>query len=195
MANIRALHSVGESIVTFLNNTYPGGAGMPACRFQLVSSGYLDAQTEGENGVVSLFLYRATVNEHLRQQRPDRMSPEQAAPLGLDLHFLLSAWFDNAVDELVSMAWAMRQLHQHPILDASSLSPDGGWSPEEVIQLIPSELSTEDMMRIWDALKPSYRLSVSYIARRVRVDPDVIDAGRSVVARRLIWGEPSGSAP
>lgn len=199
MANIQAVHSVGHSIVTFLRNTYPadvGGQAMPECSFALLSSGEL-ADAPDDTTRLTLYLYRVTVNEHLRQLRPDRMSAEQQAPLGLDLHFLLTAWAHNAQDELLPLAWAMRQLYQHPILDASALSPEAAWSTDEVIQIIPSELSTEDMMRIWDALEPAYRLSVSYIARRVRIDPDLIADSAPVVATRFGYGSatPAGSAP
>jgi hypothetical protein len=190
MANIQAIHSVGQSMATFLRNTYPdtvGAQAMPECDFALVSSGEL-AGTIDDTTRVTLFLYRVTVNEHSRQQRPGLMSPDQQAPLGLDLHFMLTAWAGNAQDELLTLTWAMRQLYQHPLLDASSLSPEAGWGPEEVIQIIPSELSTEDMMRIWDALDPAYRLSVSYIARMVRIDPDRIESGRPVVATRFAYG-------
>ena len=76
-----------------------------------------------------------------------------------------------------------------PILDASSLSPEAGWGANEVIQIIPAELSTEDVMRIWDALDPPYRLSVSYIARLVRLDPDAQQHARPVVATRFAYGE------
>jgi hypothetical protein len=124
------------------------------------------------------------------------MSREQQAPLGLDLHFLLTTWAGNAQDELLPLAWAMRQLYLHPILDASSLSPEAGWGSDEVIQIIPSELPTEDMMRIWDALEPPYRLSVSYIARLVRLDPDAIEQAAPVVATRFGYGTatPAGAA-
>ena len=40
-------------------------------------------------------------------------------------------------------------------------------------------------MRIWDALIPPYRLSVSYIARMVRIDSERIPDGLPVVASRL----------
>jgi hypothetical protein len=107
----------------------------------------------------------------------------------LDLHFLLSAWAGNARDEHTIVAWAIRQLHMFPILDASSLSPEAGWGTNEVIQVIPAELSTEDVMRIWDALDPPYRLSVSYIARLVRLDPDAQQQARPVVTTRFAYGE------
>ena len=102
---------------------------------------------------------------------------------------LLSAWAGNARDEHTIVAWAIRQLHMFPILDASSLSPEAGWGANEVIQIIPAELSTEDVMRIWDALDPAYRLSVSYIARLVRLDPDTQVQGRPAVASQFGYGE------
>lgn len=199
MANIQAIHSVGHSLVTYLRNTYPAevaGQAMPECGFALLSSGELAAPPD-DGTRLTLYVYRVTVNEHLRQSRPDRMAPEQPPPLGLDLHLLLTAWAGNPQDELLPLAWAMRQLYQHPILDASALSPEAGWGPDEVVQIIPSELSTEDMMRIWDALDPPYRLSVSYIARRVRLDPDRLDDAAPVLATRFTYGtaDPAGRAP
>ena len=188
MANVFAIHSVGNSIVTYLRNSYPralAGLDMPDCAFDLVSSGEL-AGEPGDATRITLYLYRITVNEHSRQASGNLPRP---TPLGLDLHFLMSAWAGNARDEHTMLAWAIRQLHLFPILDASSLSPEAGWGANEVIQVIPAELSTEDVMRIWDALDPAYRLSVSYIARLVRLDPDSPPQGRPVVATRLAHGE------
>ena len=69
-------------------------------------------------------------------------------------------------------------------MDVSSLTEDGGWAADDVVHIIPAELSNEDLMRIWDAIAPYYRLSLSYIARVVRIDPDSSDTGRPVVATR-----------
>lgn len=196
MANVFAVHSVGSSIVTFLRNTYPqqvAGRNMPTCGFELTSSGQL-AGDISETTHITLYLYRVTVNEHSRQTRRSAAQPDSFVPLGLDLHYLLSAWAPNPLDEQVTLAWAIRQLHQYPVLDASSLSPEAGWERDEVIQIIPAELATEDIMRIWDALDPAYRISVSYVARLVRLDPDQ-DTGpnRPVVAGRFAYG--TGTTP
>ena len=191
MANVFAIHSVGNSIVTYLRNSYPqalAGLDMPACAFELVSSGEL-AGEPGDATRITLYLYRITVNEHSRQVHAASAATARPTPLGLDLHFLLSAWAGNARDEHTIVAWAIRQLHMFPILDASSLSPEAGWGTNEVIQVIPAELSTEDVMRIWDALDPPYRLSVSYIARLVRLDPDTQQHARPVVTTRFAYGE------
>lgn len=191
MANLLAIHSVANSITTFLRNTYPSTiAGQPApdCTFDLVSSGELAGEIP-DTTRLTLFLYRVTVNEHARQIPPPTRPNARPLPLGVDLHFLLTAWAGNALDEHTMLAWAMRQLHLYPILDVSSLSPEAGWSRDEVIQIIPAELSTEDMMRVWDALDPPFRLSVSYIARLVRLDPDEFeDEGLPAVARRFAYG-------
>lgn len=195
MANVFAIHSVGNSIAAFLRNTYPqqiNGTDMPTCSFELVSSGQLAGDID-ESTRVTLYLYRLTINEHSRQARRSG-SESHAASLTLDLHYLLTAWAANPLDEQVAMAWAMRQLHQVPVLDASALSPDGGWARDEVVQVMPSELSNEDVMRIWDALDPAYRLSTSYVARVVRLDPDIDEAAfRPVVARRHAFGEEAGA--
>lgn len=196
MSNVWAIHSVGNSIVTFLRNSYPqqiGGADMPACTFDLVSGGQLAGEID-ETTRITLYLYRVTVDEHARQTRRSGASGATPAPLNLDLHYLLTAWAANPLDEQVSMAWAMRQLHQVPILDRAVLSPEGGWGRDEAIQILPAELTTEDVMRIWDALEPAYRLSTSYVARVVRLDPDVDEElFNPVVARRLALGAEAGA--
>ncbi|MDB5274928.1 MAG: hypothetical protein JWO58_3295 [Chitinophagaceae bacterium] len=194
MANVLAIHSVGHSIATFLRNTYPktvAGVSMPECDFAQMSSGEMAGTIDDALTRITLYLYRVTVNEFSRQQRPGLMSSDQQAPLGLDLHFLLTAWAGNAQDEQLTLAWAMRQLYLFPILDASSLSPEAGWGSDEVIQVIPSELPNDELMRIWDALDPSYRISVPYIARLVRLDPDKIFDANPVVATRFGYGTAS----
>ena len=193
MANVFAIHSVGNSIATFLRNSYRkkiDGVTMPECLFEQVSSGELAGNLADSPTRITLFLYRVLVNEHSRQARRVGATSDQRAPLNLDLHYLMTAWAGNALDEQVTLTWAMRQMHEAPVLDASSLSPDGGWARDEVVQIIPAELSTEDLMRIWDALDPPYRLSVSYVARVVRLDPDAADDSefRPVVAQRMVYG-------
>jgi len=86
----------------------------------------------------------------------------------------------------------MRQLHDVPVLDSSILSREAAWTSEDLIQLIPEEIGTEELMRIWDTLEPNYRLSLSYIARVVRIDPDEIRDERPVVATRFDFVTPAG---
>jgi hypothetical protein len=141
---------------------------------------------------LSLYLYRVTMNEHLRNIARVNGFTDNDVPLSIDLHYLLTVWANNAVAEHTILAWAMRELYLHPVLDISSLSPEAGWTAGDVVQLIPAELSNEDVMRIWDALEPPYRLSISYIARVVRIDADTTEDSRPVVATRFSYSDKKG---
>jgi hypothetical protein len=82
----------------------------------------------------------------------------------------------------------MQQIHARPLLAMESLAA-AGWQAEETVQVLPTDLAVEDLMRLWDGLEPSYRLSVAYVARVVRVDPaDPTQAPRPVLATRFGYG-------
>jgi uncharacterized protein DUF4255 len=187
MANQFAIHSVGESLRKYLENSYPQELlASNSCAFRLVSSGELkDPSSFGTT--LSLYLYRVTMNEHLRNTLRVNDPSDAKSPLAVDLHYLMTVWANNALAEHTILCWAMRQLYQHPVLDNSSLSPEAGWTTADLVQLIPAELSNEEVMRIWDALDPPYHLSVSYVARVVRIDADAFDSARPAVAKRFSY--------
>lgn len=187
MTSVLAVHAVGESLRAYLDATYPAAlrARIP-CAFQLVASGQLTAAaTEDLDNAVTLYLYRVTLNEHVRTAPRLADDGREQVPLSLDLHYLVSVWAKSALVEHTVLAWVMRQLHQRPVLDRAALAPADEWGPGDVVQVLPAELGTEQLMRVWDALDPAYRLSVSYVARAVRIDADPVPAGAPVVARRL----------
>jgi hypothetical protein len=179
MATIEAVYDVGNSLVTSLRNRYQLLATKPVsdCGFSLLSSGDLakgDPDFLGlHSTTLSLFLYRVTINEHARNAPQHPRNEYASPPLAVDLHFLMTAWSNSALNEQVILAWSMQQLHQHPILAVESPSP-ATWQPDDRVQVIPADLSLEDIMRIWDSLQPSYRLSVAYLARVVLIDPAVV---------------------
>jgi Pvc16 N-terminal domain len=196
MANYVAVYSVGSSLVTYLRNSYQtartADAALPPCDFALLSSGEMQKESPGTS-TLSLYLYRVILNEHLRNVPRD--DSNGIPPLALDLHYLLNVWSDQASVEHTVLAWAMRQLYHHETLSASDLSPEPGWGPGDLIQVIPAELTNEDLMRIWDAINLPYRLSVSYIARVVRIDSDAaVPATMPVVARRFGFEDGGGGS-
>lgn len=196
MTNPRAIHAVGASLVSYLNRAFEisGQAltAVPACKVRLLSSGdFTKIDHVLDLPALTLYLYRITMNEHARNVRRLNGAPGQGVPLSVDLHYLLTAWADSAQEEHTTLAWAMRELYMHPVLDAAALNKDAGWDPADAIQIVPSELNLEDMLRIWDAVEPSYRLSVSYIARLVRVDPDRTPDHKPVVATRFGYTDES----
>lgn len=198
MANVKSIHSVCNSIIQFLHNAYEAYPAPFAendatmqeeypCEFRVMSSGELD-ENEDMGTSLTLYLYRVTMNEHIRAHK-FREYKNSVSPLSLDLHFLITVWANSSDAEHTICAWVMNQLHQNPIMDVSSLTVEGGWRNDDVVQIIPAELSNEDLMRVWDTLAPNYRLSISFIARVVRIEPDVLDEGKPVVATRYQYEE------
>jgi hypothetical protein len=189
MGNLLSIYSVGNSLVTYLRNSYPETLrNEHACDFRLLSSGEMvDVSNIGT--ALSLYLYRVSIDEHLRNTSRHGVLNEHNIPLAVDLHYLLTVWADSALAEHSILAWAMRQLYMYPILDRSALTPEANWEAEDIIHIIPSELSNEDMMRIWDALIPPYHLSVSYVARVVRIDIEPLPDSLPVVAKRFSYSQ------
>ena len=186
MANLFAIHSVGDSLITYLRNAYEvlEQSEKPDCTFTVLSSGQF-GRADDDSTQISLYLYRVTMNEHIRNTQPRHRPLSESIPLSLDLHYLLTVWANSASVEHFLLAWTMREIFMRPTLNSSSLSDIANWGQQDIIQLIPAELSNEDLMRIWDTMEPAYHLSVSYIARVVRIDVDEGPDARPVVAQRF----------
>jgi hypothetical protein len=175
VANVRAFQAIGEALRVYLSSTYPSDlrAEFP-CSFQVLSTGQLAQFDDPSDASVActLFLYRITLCDQLRNSyQPGRTPPAQPPALPLELHWMLSVWANGAAAEQIVFAWAMRQLNQQPLLDSTMLV-DADYAPSDVVHIVPEELPIEDLMRIWDAIEPSYRLSATYVTRVVRLDVD-----------------------
>jgi hypothetical protein len=200
MANIAALRSVGTSLAEYLQRSFdaaafPANVIKPSCRFSVVSSGGIQDAVDPDDSATSvqIFLYHVSVDPHLRNSgrliAPDMVSP----PLSVALHYLFTFWSNSAENEHLVLGWTMLQLQATPLLDATILSNEARWTAEDIVQLIPEELSIADMMRIWDTLKPEYRLSLGYVARVVRIEPEEASPQGPVVAARFEYAVPAGT--
>lgn len=188
MANLYGVHSVGDSIVRFLRDSYPEPLrSEQVCEFRLMSSGELNEVTEGMPTTLSLYLYRIVIDEHTRNQPVLNRPNASPLPLSVSLYYLMTVWSDSALIEQTIATWAMSQLNQHPIFDQSNLSSTGSWEHQDQINVVPVDLSNEDLMRIWDAVTPGYRLSLPYVARVVRIDPDQIVEHPPVVVSQFAY--------
>jgi len=184
VAKPTAVFSVCNALQTFLKNAYDTASPQPAAgvTFSVIASHALNvAPPDGD--VVTIWLYRLTVNEHQRNFAPDPNQPRP--PLMLDLHLLLTCWSNKPAVEHALLAWTMRELHQRPVLDNSLLPADDGWRLGDTVQLLPAELSNEDLMRLWDAILPPYHVSLSYVARMVPIDAEQPPVFPPVVERNI----------
>jgi hypothetical protein len=185
MANTLATFSVCDALRTFLQRAYDTAVAppVPGASFGVISAASINTAAPSGQDLVTVFLYRVTVNEHQRNLRHEPY--RERAPLTLDLHLMLTAWSTTPRTEHALLTWTMRELYQRPVLDLSLLSAEAGWEPGDAVQIVPAELSNEDLMRLWEALTPPYHLSITYVARMLRIDADPLPTYGPVVARRI----------
>ena len=119
---------------------------------------------------LSIFLYRVDFNKVMRAAWSATSDQDGRSHLGLDLHYLITPWAENAEDDHRVLGRAMQTLESTPILSGPLLHSSGEWDAGESIQIVLEEVSTEAVMRIFDSLPTDYRLSVPYIARVMRLD-------------------------
>jgi hypothetical protein len=140
---------------------------------------------------LNVFLYQVTHNQAWRNV--DLPSTDatgasvDAPPLGLDLHYLLTAYGpDTFVGEMV-LGHALRALHDEPVLERDVIraalnpaTPDpslpavlggsGLADQVEQIRLTPTVMAPEELSKLWSALQAHYRPTACYEARVVLID-------------------------
>jgi len=126
---------------------------------------------------LSIFLYRIDFNKSMRAAWSASGAVDGRGHLAVDLHFLLTAWADNAEHEHLILGRTMQAIEYTPILSGPLLySPELPYDDEpqpattEAVQLVLEEISTEALMRTFDSLPTDYRLTVPYVGRVVRID-------------------------
>jgi hypothetical protein len=135
---------------------------------------------------LGIYLHRISVdpygrNRYLPPQRPGHAARPE---LPVNLHILLVGRSLSATAEISLVAWAMQRIGAAMLLDAAHMAAiDPNWSEQEQLQIIPEEMSTEDLMRVWDSLPGDYRLSSPYLVKTLRLEPaDPITQGPPVTS-------------
>ena len=176
MANFNSIPATGRSIERLLNTAF-AQAPIPVpgrtTRANLVRTEDFDRTSISTiivRPALSIFLYRVDFNKTMRAAWSGVTHQDGRPHLPLDLHFLLTPWADNAEAEGAILGRAMQALDATPILNGPLLHQSGDWAPNESVNLLMDEISTEAVMRTFDSLAADYRISVPYIARVVRLD-------------------------
>lgn len=122
---------------------------------------------------LGIYLHRITIDPHGRTRYFTQQGTDQSGrfpELPVNLHFLLIANATSATVEADLMAWAMVELANESQIDISHVQDiDDEWGQREVLTIAPDEMSTEDLMRIWDVFQSPYTSTVPYVARTVRL--------------------------
>ncbi len=189
MADYRAVATVTEAVLQLLRSNYRPEDFGQELEFKVFNAKDFSKPL---NAGVSLFLYRIFPNG-VQRTPPSRPAPDgRTFPtlLPLDLHLLLTVWGKEASLQHTIAGWMMRVLEDQPIFPAALLNAvtPGVFRPHETVEVSLTELTNEDLLRIWDALVQNvYQLSVPYVARVVRIEsPRPLGAGGPEVQERRL---------
>ena len=174
MASYRAVNGVLLALEHFFKTRLPPELknGPVNARVELLGSADIGAALSGN--VLGIYVHRIAIDPHGRSrffspQGTDK-NATPSAELPVNLHLLLMASATSATIEANLLAWAMIALANESQFDISHLSEfDDDWSERENITVSPEDMSTEDLLRIWDVLGMPYTNSVPYIARTLRL--------------------------
>ncbi len=173
VAGFKSVGAVGKSIEALLNDAFIDEPPVDSYTTTalLVRSDDLErgATTQLVLPALSILLYRVDFNKTMRASWSSLGSVDGYAHLPLDLHFLLTAWADNAEHEHQIIGRALQAIETVGALSGPLLYPSGDWDAGEAVQLYLEDMATDDLMRTFDALQCDFRLSVPYIARVVVV--------------------------
>ena len=193
MADYRAVATVTEAVLQFLRSNYRPEDFDQELEFKVFTAKDF---TKPLNAGVSLFLYRIFPNG-VQRTPPGRLTADgRRLPslLPLDLHMLLTVWGREASLQHTIAGWMMRALEDQPIYPSALLNAvtPGVFRPDETIELSLTELTNEDLLRIWDTLVQNvYQLSVPYVARVVRIESTrpIPEGGGRVQERVVVAAE------
>lgn len=111
-------------------------------------------------------------------------------PLGLCLHYLITAWGGDRATEQQILGRVMQLMYDDAVIDGAELAGSLAGSPAELrVSLSPMQL--EDRARVWWAIGQPYRLSVNYEVRVVDIDPVLETSTTPVLSRRIDAGVPT----
>lgn len=195
MASYKGVNGTLVALEEFFKRRLPVDLSAQPVNARVSLLGSADVAKPITGNVLGIYLHRLTVDPHGRNRFFSARGSDQNGPapeLPVNLHFLLIAAGSSATIEADLISWAMLELANDGQLDISHLSPvDDNWGDRELLNIVPEEMSTEDLMRIWDVFETPYTVTVPYIARTVRLrlkTPATI--GPAVVTRVLPGGSP-----
>jgi hypothetical protein len=186
-----SIAGVGTSLVRLIDQGFQARHGSKeGLTFELFTTTSFDPTPTSK---VSLFLYRIGVDPTRRHKEypPASFGAGPRVALALELHYLLTVWVNDAEREHQVLQDCLEIMEANAIVSGSLLDPAYTWAPDDALKVTLDSLSHEDMMRLWDLLEPTYRLSVPYLVRTVKLTPVEQAVAPPVLARVNVF-QPGG---
>lgn len=170
MATADVMHDMGQSLYELIRSGLD-----PALVNDVVlaTPERFESLPDAGRTTLTIFLYRVGIAAEMRNL-PRRMLPDgrlARPPLPIELCYLITPWAATPASEYVIAGHVMRVLYDHAELGPPYLAGTS-WRPEDSVQLVLESLPIEDHTRIWDTVRKPYRLSLTYLARVIGLDPD-----------------------
>jgi hypothetical protein len=199
MADYRAIAAVSEAVIGLLQARFREAP--QYFNNELEFKIYLAKDfSQPMSAGVSLFLFRIYPNGVIRSPRgrPGPEGQQYRNQLPLDLHFILTAWAQDPSLQHLIAGWMMRMIEDTPTLPPGLLNQKYPelFGADEGVVVTPGELSTEELLRMWEVLvSNAYQVSVPYTARSVKIDSSLtIDSGRPIQERTFDLAAPGAAA-
>ena len=204
-ATSRVIASVIDDAVAAARQSLPVGI----LGSQTTSSSPPDHVTTGTTGELTnlnLFLYHVTYNQGWREvglptRGPDG-TPISRAPLSIDLHYLLTAYSSGDYEAQIMLGIGMQALHEIPFLfrkkiqnvfNAPTNDVDRALatanldSQLELVKIVPQQIGTEELSKLWTAFQSKFRVSAGYVVSVVLIETQApIVAPLPVLTRNLL---------
>jgi hypothetical protein len=198
MADYRAIGAVSEAVRQLMFQNYRFEDFNNELEFKVyVAKDFSQPMTAG----VSVFLYRIFSNglQRVQVMRPTPEGQPQKTQLPLDLHFLLTAWAQDASLQHTIAGWMMRTVEDTPTLPISLLNQLhlGLFRNDETVTLMPAELTTEELFRMWEVVvSHADQISVPYVVRGVKIESNLaLTVGGKLVQERILDMEQGKEPP
>ena|SRR5438067_5386134 len=169
MADRNAVHDLSDTLVKLLQAAVGAGG--------MVNPGDISVTTPDKfhdlkPPAITIFLYRVAVNPMMRNgprvTRPNGATTRPLLPL--ELSYLITPWGRDARDEHTLLGLILQALYDRTELGPADLQGTA-WGPNDSVQLIQESLPTDEHYRIWDTVDMPYRLSLTYLARIMGIEP------------------------
>jgi len=159
----------------------------------------LSTEPSREPARVTLFLYDIIEEAPVRNRAKSTLQvggqlQVRKQPLGLCLHYMMTAWGGDRETEQLMLGRAMQVLYDDAILDGPELLGALAGTPSE-LRVSLSTMQLDDRARIWWAINLPYHLSINYEVRVVDIDPTVQTSSTPVQTRDLSVGVPLTIGP
>ena len=203
-ATSRVIAAVIDDAVAVARMTLPGILG--AATTSSVPPDHLAIDKANEVTNLNLFLYHVTYNQGWREVGLPTRGPDGnnigRAPLAIDLHYLLSAYSSGDYQAQIMLGIGMQALHEIPVLfrqkiqsvfaapanDVDKALATADLADQiELVKIVPQQLGTEELSRLWTAFQSKFRVSAAYAVSVVLIETKApVVAALPVLTRNLV---------